>query len=271
VSEYIRFTCECRGAGRPLELFDGFVELSTCRRKLLLLRLIGVDANGIGFGNISIKSKTRHHPNEIAKASLFSCRGGASPASQRPGIIDLRDSPTASQSSALHTALQPQGTDSNNFFITGSATGGLPELRLADCAKVVAFDFKKNWLQYEGSAVPSSESLTHAAVYASDENAGAVIHCHALRLWSALLPVVPATAAKAEHGTSEMAGEVTRLFEEIDLRERKILVMAGHEGGIMTFGKDLGEAFTVLMREWQRCSPRAGNQSGDRWQVVRHG
>jgi hypothetical protein len=33
------------------------------------------------------------------------------------------------------------------------------------------------------------------------------------------------------------------------LRSRKIVVMAGHEGGIVTFGKDLEEAFAVLMRE----------------------
>ncbi len=50
----------------------------------------------------------------------------------------------------------------NNFYVTGSATGALSELTLADCAKVVAYDFKRNWLRYEGAAIPSSESLTHA-------------------------------------------------------------------------------------------------------------
>ena len=96
MSEYIKFTCE--KATTEITPFDGFAELNACRRKLLQLRLIGVDANGIGFGNLSI-------------------RDGAT----------------------------------NNFYITGSATGGKPELTLADCARVVAYDFEKNWLRYEGS------------------------------------------------------------------------------------------------------------------------
>ncbi len=46
-----------------------------------------------------------------------------------------------------------------------------------------------------------------------------------------------------------MAYEVTRLFEVTDVQSRKIFVMAGHEGGIIAFGKDLEVAFVVLLRE----------------------
>lgn len=176
--------------------FDGLAELNACRRKLLQLRLIGVDANGIGFGNLSI-------------------RDGAT----------------------------------NNFYITGSATAGKPGLALSDCARVVACDFEKNWLRYEGSTTPSSESLTHAAVYESDARAGSVIHCHDSKLWAALLDQAPTSSNAVEYGTPEMAYEVKRLFEVTDVQNKRILVMAGHEGGIVAFGKDLEEAFAVLMRE----------------------
>jgi len=195
VSEYIKFTCECAAA--EIVSFDGLAELNACRRKLLRLRLIGVGANGIGFGNLSI-----------------------------------RDGP--------------------NFYITGSATGGIAELSPADCARVVAYDFKKNWLRYEGAAIPSSESLTHAAVYESDAKAGAVIHCHDSKLWAALLNEIPSSSEAVEYGTTDMAREVTRLFEVTDVQSGKIFVMAGHEGGIVTFGKDLEEALSVLMREWKQ-------------------
>ena len=194
MSEYIKFTCE--QAAAEITPFDGFAELNAYRRKLLQLRLIGVDANGIGFGNLSI-------------------RDGAT----------------------------------KNFYITGSATGGKPELTLADCARVVAYDFEKNWLRYEGSAIPSSESLTHAAIYESDAKAGSVIHCHDSKLWAALLNQAPTSSKAVEYGTPEMAYEMTRLFKVTDVQSRKILVMAGHEGGIVAFGKDLEEAFVVLMRE----------------------
>jgi ribulose-5-phosphate 4-epimerase/fuculose-1-phosphate aldolase len=195
VSEYIKFTRE--SAAAEIISFDGLAELNTCRRKLLRLRLIGVNANGIGFGNLSIR-------------------------------------------------------DGRNFYVTGSATGGIPELSLANCARVVKYDFKKNWLRYEGAANPSSESLTHAAVYESDAKAGAVIHCHDSKLWAALLNQVPSSSQAVEYGTAEMAREVTRLFEVTDVQSRKIFVMAGHEGGIVAFGKDLKEALAVLMREWKQ-------------------
>jgi ribulose-5-phosphate 4-epimerase/fuculose-1-phosphate aldolase len=194
VSEYIKFTCE--RAAAEITSFDGLAELNAYRRKLLQLRLIGADGNGIGFGNLSI-------------------RDGAT----------------------------------NNFYITGSATGGIPELTLADCARVVAYDFARNWLRCEGSAIPSSESLTHAAVYASDTDTGAIIHCHDSNLWAALLNRAPTSSNTVEYGTPEMAYEVLRLFNVTDVQRRKILVMAGHEGGVVAFGRDLGEAFGVLMRE----------------------
>jgi L-ribulose-5-phosphate 4-epimerase len=136
----------------------------------------------------------------------------------------------------------------NNFYITGSATGGIPELSLADCARVVAYDFKRNWLRYEGAAIPSSESLTHAAVYESNAKAGAVIHCHDSKLWTALLNEAPSSSEVVEYGTPEMACEVAQLFKVTDVQSRKIFVMAGHEGGIVAFGKDLEEALAVLMR-----------------------
>jgi ribulose-5-phosphate 4-epimerase/fuculose-1-phosphate aldolase len=137
----------------------------------------------------------------------------------------------------------------NNFYVTGSATGGLSELMLADCAKVVAYDFRRNWLRYEGAAIPSSESLTHAAVYKSDGSARAIIHCHDSSLWSTLLHRVPTTSKAAEYGTPEMACEIIHLFQTGEAHRRKLFVMAGHEGGIVTFGRNLEEAFAVLMQE----------------------
>ena len=135
-----------------------------------------------------------------------------------------------------------------SFYITGSATGVLAELALADCVRVVAYDFARNWLSYEGTAIPSSESLTHAAIYESDSSTSAVIHCHDSALWAMLLDRVPTTSKAVAYGTPEMAYEIIRLFQISDVRNEKIFVMAGHQAGIVTFGKNLEEAFQVLMR-----------------------
>jgi hypothetical protein len=51
-----------------------------------------------------------------------------------------------------------------------------------------------------------------------------------------------------------MAYEIMRLFKASDAESRKILVMAGHQGGVVTFGRDLEEAFAVLMHERKESS-----------------
>jgi L-ribulose-5-phosphate 4-epimerase len=200
VSEYIKFSCERAATG--ITSFGGLAELNAHRRKLLQLGLIGVDPNGIGFGNLSVRDNT-----------------------------------------------------TDNFYITGSATGGIHELTLADCAKVVECNFDRNRIRYEGSALPSSESLTHAAIYESDATAGAVMHCHDSNLWAAVLNEAPTTSKAADYGSAEMANEIMQLFTRTDVESRKIVVMAGHEAGILTFGKDLEEAFAVLMRERKEFTP----------------
>jgi L-ribulose-5-phosphate 4-epimerase len=200
VSHYVKFTYQ--RARADIGPFNALAKLNACRRKLLDLRLIGLDSNGIVFGNLSV-------------------RDGAT----------------------------------RNFYITGSATGGLPKLSVTDCVRVVGWDFKKNWLRYEGTAIPSSESLTHAAIYESDASTSAVIHCHDSVLWRTLLDRVPTTSKAITYGTPDMAQEIMHLFDVNDARSRKILVMAGHRDGIVAFGKNLEEAFNVLKRARNRSSP----------------
>jgi len=66
-------------------------------------------------------------------------------------------------------------------------------------------------------------------------------------LWRTSLDSVPTTSKEVAYGTPEMAYEIMRLFKTTDVQSRKILVMAGHEGGIVAFGKNLEEAFDILM------------------------
>ena len=66
---------------------------------------------------------------------------------------------------------------------------------------------------------------------------------------------VEAEVVYANYGTPEMAYEIVRLFKVSDVRSRQIFAMAGHEGGIVTFGENLEDAFDVLMRERRESSP----------------
>jgi L-ribulose-5-phosphate 4-epimerase len=136
---------------------------------------------------------------------------------------------------------------SNKFYITGTMTGGLPELTSAHFTRVVAWDFPRNWLRCEGPVQASSESMTHAAIYEQDSTTCAVLHVHDLELWKRLLDRIPTTRKEVAYGTPEMAAEIGRLFRESDVREHRVVAMAGHEEGIFTFGPTLDEAFTTLM------------------------
>ena len=136
---------------------------------------------------------------------------------------------------------------SRAFYITGSGTGCLASLGADDYAKVVAWDFDRNWLRSEGLVIPSAESLTHAAIYEGDPGISVVLHGHDDTLWRRLL-VGPATAADVTYGTPAMAREVQRLFRETNARERKLFAMAGHKGGMIAFGTTFPEALAALRR-----------------------
>lgn len=139
-------------------------------------------------------------------------------------------------------SIRDGATDS--FYITGSGTGALPALTLQDYTKVVVCDYERNWLRCEGRAIPSAESLTHAAVYSIHANVGVVVHGHHGRLWRSLLEQGSVTSPNVPYGTPEMAREVQRLFRETDLRG--IFAMAGHRDGIVAFGRDFHQVLASL-------------------------
>ncbi|MEP6955915.1 MAG: class II aldolase/adducin family protein [Chthoniobacterales bacterium] len=189
----VKFACE--HVATKLASFAGMEELNVCRGQLLARGWLGVDAQGIGFGNLSVRDGT-----------------------------------------------------SGRFFITASGTGGFAELTLEHYARVTEYDLQRNWLQCEGAAVASSESLTHAAIYGCASEVRAVLHCHAPELWRRWREVAPTTAAAVEYGTPAMAGEVRRLFRETHVLQRSLFVMGGHENGVVAFGAGIADAMAALDR-----------------------
>ncbi len=134
----------------------------------------------------------------------------------------------------------------HQFIISGTQTGGIPRLHAGHYTQVLSFDLDQNRIDCQGPTQASSESLTHARLYQLSPEINAVIHGHHRALWKKLLNQVPTTSKDVPYGTPEMAREVKRLFEESALKENKIFVMAGHEEGIVAFGKDLAEAAAIL-------------------------
>ncbi len=141
------------------------------------------------------------------------------------------------------------------FIISGTQTGHLPVLNEEHFCIVDSWNLDNNSLRCIGPVKASSESLTHAAVYACSPDIGAVIHVHHLGLWEWMLRCYPSTDPSVAYGTPEIAHEVSRLFHTTQLPECAAFAMAGHEEGIFTFARDLNTAYTILdniYREWQQ-------------------
>jgi len=206
---FVKFNCNwIKEAPLDVELIK---QLNICRDKLYKSGFIGVNKDGIGYGNISIRSLK------------------------------------------------------NQFIITGSATGKIKHLTNEHYTTVLEYNLDKNSLTAVGPILASSESLTHAVIYEHDQSVNAVIHIHNIELWKKLLNKVPTTNKSIEYGTPDMAKEILRLFRETNLIEKKILIMAGHEEGIVTFGKTLDEAGKILQDEvnkiviFQNCVKKIKN------------
>lgn len=136
---------------------------------------------------------------------------------------------------------------SNNFIISGSGTGGLDQLNENHYCLVEDYDFAKNSLTCRGPIKASSESLSHAIIYEGAPETNAVIHIHNLKLWEKLMDQVPTTDKNAEFGTLKMVDEIKKILERLNAGDNKILVMGGHEGGIVSWGKTLDEAGDILL------------------------
>jgi hypothetical protein len=142
--------------------------------------------------------------------------------------------------------LNPQNSQ---FIISGSQTGHIEQLRQEHYSLVVKADPRKNRIQSCGLIKPSSESLTHASIYAQDSNIQAVIHVHSPEIWNNTAALnLPHISADIPFGTVEMAIAVEQLFHSGNLQQTSLFTMLGHEDGVVSFGGDMQEAAWELIK-----------------------
>lgn len=163
---------------------------------------------------------------------------------QQPGRYD--GAGFGNLSIRLGTGFAPPGRRS--FVITGTQTSGLAAVETAHFALVDDYDYRNNQVGSHGLSEPSSEAMTHGAIYDLDATIHTVFHAHSPEIWRLARELdLPTTDPRVEYGTPEMAAEVSRQFRLGDLRRRGLLVMGGHLDGIMVFGQSPDEAGTVLL------------------------
>ena len=208
----IKFKCVfVKGYAQNKQLIS---ELLIARNKLFEMGLIGVNSDGFGVGNVSIR-----HPmisrNEV------------------------------------------------NFVITGSQTSGIDPKDINENHFVLVndYDLGRNKLYGYGPIKPSSESMTHAAIYECDKNIQCVIHIHNLKLWQNTLNKLPTTDISAKYGTPEIAYAVKRLWNERKNEMKynlKVCVMGGHEQGLLSWGNSINEAINNMVGVYNAYSEKSG-------------
>ena len=89
---------------------------------------------------------------------------------------------------------------------------------------------------------PSSECITHGAIYSLDKEINAVVHIHNEKLWNFMLENDLLSTNDTPYGTPEMVEDVINIYKDIDVLSNNVFVMKGHFEGIVSFGKNIAQA-----------------------------
>jgi ribulose-5-phosphate 4-epimerase/fuculose-1-phosphate aldolase len=140
------------------------------------------------------------------------------------------------------------------FLISGTQTGGRRCVSLADFCVVERYDYRRNRVDSFGDIEPSSESMTHGAIYDLSPRIRYVLHAHTPIIWRRAAALrIPTSDPGVAYGTPEMAREVRRLFRATHLSDARILAMGGHEDGVIVFGHTADEAGQALLSHLARA------------------
>ncbi|MDJ0748258.1 MAG: class II aldolase/adducin family protein [Woeseiaceae bacterium] len=149
-------------------------------------------------------------------------------------------------------------TQPGQFYISGTQTGHLEHTDRSHYTLVTSCDIQTNRVTCCGPVEASSEAMTHAAIYRVNLGIRAVVHVHSAELWKSTQGVLPTTNPAVAYGTPAMADEFRRLYVHGHLADVGIAVMAGHEGGLISFGATLEHAATRILSLARRSIPARG-------------
>ena len=133
------------------------------------------------------------------------------------------------------------------FVITASQTSGAAQLLSEHLVRITHCNLERFWVDAEGFEPPSSETITHAMVYAADPKLQCVLHVHNPLIWqhrSALH--LPETAADVGYGSPAMCQAVAQLMDQHQSRPLTFAT-AGHEDGVFACGHTLRDAGGLLV------------------------
>ena len=131
------------------------------------------------------------------------------------------------------------------FIISGTQTGRFAHLNGLHYTKVTKCNLQKMSIEAMGPIAPSSESLTHFAIYQSCPQINFIFHVHSKHLWNYMLENnYPKTSKDINYGTLEMAHAAKDLIKN---QQAGILAMEGHDEGIIAYGSSSEQAGKFIL------------------------
>ena len=111
-------------------------------------------------------------------------------------------------------------------------------------------NLKRFWVEARGELPPSSETMTHAMIYAAEPNANFVFHAHSPEIWNrADELLLPATSADVPYGSPAMSQAVIDLLAS-NMSRPLVFVTKGHTDGVFALGptaRDTGGLLTSYL------------------------
>lgn len=122
------------------------------------------------------------------------------------------------------------------FVITASQSGALPEIGQEEVIRIVGCNLERFWVDAMGVQPPSSETLTHAAIYSADPRIDWVFHVRSPEISDAAGRLaMPVTEAEAPGGSPALARAVHALLDAYQSRPL-VFVVPGKEDGVFACG-----------------------------------
>ena len=146
------------------------------------------------------------------------------------------------------------------FVISGTQTGHKEALDGGDYVVVDDWDFSRNGVSCTGPCLPSSEALSHAALYQRPD-VGGVIHVHSRVLWDDLIQArAISTEEDIAYGSEALYRRLAELADTDNSTVKAgstsagsvpglplVIVTKGHQDGVFIAGADLAEAYEAVI------------------------
>jgi L-ribulose-5-phosphate 4-epimerase len=163
---------------------------------------------------------------------------------------------------SMRTGAYGAGPGRREFLVSCTQTGGDEAMSAGTISRILSYDHLRNSVVAQGPCAPSSESMTHGAIYDASLEIRAIVHGHDSQLWRYIITGGgPHTHESIDYGTPGMAAAARTLVRDCVRRpwtHPGVLAMAGHLDGVVAWGHSIKQATERFVSVWETSRSGVG-------------